>query len=128
MNQIRGALRVMVSDELRRAGQRFVSARYSSQRFKVSYQTAHRLLTEHQDQGLVVRRAGSGSFTSGQTKSLQSALFIFANRAKRKGSFGDLLLKQLVARLEAVDLPFEILVGRVGLKQVREDVYPVLWE
>lgn len=128
MNQIRGALRVMVSDELRRAGQRFVSARYISQRFKVSYQTAHRLLTELKDQGLVVRRAGSGSFISGQTKSLQSALLIFASRAKRKGSFGDLLLKQLVARLEAVDLPFEILVGRVGLKQVREDVYPVLWE
>jgi len=118
----------MVSDELRRAGQRFVSARYISQRFKVSYQTAHRLLTELKDQGLVVRRAGSGSFISGQTKSLQSALLIFASRAKRKGSFGDLLLKQLVARLEAVDLPFEILVGRVGLKQVREDVYPVLWE
>jgi DNA-binding GntR family transcriptional regulator len=72
MNQIRGALRVMVSDELRRAGQRFVSARYISQRFKVSYQTAHRLLTELKDQGLVVRRAGSGSFISGQTKSLQS--------------------------------------------------------
>ena len=128
MNQIRGALRVMVSDELRRAGQRFVSARYISQRFKVSYQTAHRLLTELKDQGLVVRRAGSGSFISGQTKSLRSALLIFASRANRKGSFGDLLLKQVVARLEAMDLPFEILVGRVGLKQVREDVYPVLWE
>jgi DNA-binding transcriptional regulator YhcF (GntR family) len=128
MNQVRGALRVMVSDELRRAGQRFVSARYISQRFKVSYQTAHRLLTELENQGLIVRRAGSGSFISGQTKSLRSALLFFASRAKRQGSFGDLLLKQLVPRLEAMSLPFEILMGRVALKQVPEDVYPVLWE
>lgn len=128
MNQIRGAIRVMVADELRRAGQRFVSARYISQRFKVSYQTAHRLLVELQSQGLIVRRAGSGSFISGQTKSLRSALLIFAGRARRPGSFGNLLLKQLVARLEAIGLPFEILVGRVALKQIPEDVYPVLWE
>src|ERR1700749_2657135 len=95
IDRIRASLRVMVSDEFRRAGQRFVSARYISQRFKVSYQTAHRLLTELKRQGLVERRAGSGSFISGQTKVLRSALLIFAGRAKRPGSFGDLLLKQL---------------------------------
>jgi DNA-binding transcriptional regulator YhcF (GntR family) len=128
MDQVRGALRAMVSDELRRAGQRFVSARYISQRFKVSYQTAHRLLTELKRQGLVERRAGSGSFISGQTKVLRSALLIFAGRAKRPGSFGDLLLKQLIARLESMGLPFEVLVGRVALKEVPEDVFPVLWE
>ena len=63
---IRGTLRAMVSGEFRRAGQRFVSARYLSQRFRVSYQTAHRLLTEMEGDGLIIRRAGSGSFIAGQ--------------------------------------------------------------
>jgi DNA-binding transcriptional regulator YhcF (GntR family) len=128
IDRIRASLRVMVSDEFRRAGQRFVSARYISQRFKVSYQTAHRLLTELQGDGLILRRAGSGSFIAGHQNTLRSALLIFAKRAKRSGSFGDLLLRQLVAKMEAMELPFEVTFGAITAKQVRENVYPVLWE
>jgi DNA-binding transcriptional regulator YhcF (GntR family) len=118
----------MVSDEFRRAGQRFVSARYIAQRFKVSYQTAHRLLTELSGDGMIIRRAGSGSFIAGQKKTLRSALLIFARRAKRPGSFGDLLLRQLIVKMEAMELPFEVTFDGITPKQIREDVYPVLWE
>jgi DNA-binding transcriptional regulator YhcF (GntR family) len=128
VDKIRASLRIMVSDEFRRAGQRFVSARYISQRFKVSYQTAHRLLTELEGDGFIIRRAGSGSFIAGHQNTLQSALLIFAKRAKRSGSFGDLLLRQLVSKLEAMELPFEVTFGGIAPMQVREDVYPVLWE
>jgi DNA-binding transcriptional regulator YhcF (GntR family) len=128
IDRIRASLRVMVSDEFRRAGQRFVSARYISQRFKVSYQTAHRLLTELEGDGFIMRRAGSGSFIAGHQSALQSALLIFAKRAKRFGSFGDLLLRQLVAKMQAMELPFEVTFGAITPKHVREDVYPVLWE
>jgi DNA-binding transcriptional regulator YhcF (GntR family) len=125
---IRGTLHAMVSDEFRRAGQRFISARYLSQRFQVSYQTAHRLLTELEGDGLIIRRAGSGSFIAGQKKTLRSALLIFARRAQRSGSFGDLLLRQLVLKMEAMELPFEVRFGSISPKHIREDVYPVLWE
>jgi len=128
IDRIRASLRAMVSDEFRRAGQRFVSARYISQKFKVSYQTAHRLLTELQGDGFITRRAGSGSFIAGQKNTLQSALLIFARRAKRSGSFGDLLLRQLVAKMKAMELPFTVTFGGMAAKQIREDVYPVLWE
>jgi DNA-binding transcriptional regulator YhcF (GntR family) len=128
IDKIRASLRVMVSDEFRRAGHRFVSARYISQRFKVSYQTAHRLLTELEGDGFIIRRAGSGSFIAGHQNTLQSALLIFARRAKRSGSFGDLLLRQLVGKMEAMELPFEVTFGGITPKHVREDVYPVLWE
>lgn len=128
IDEIRGALRAMVSDEFRRAGQRFVSARYLSQRFNISYQTAHRLLTELEGDGLIIRRAGSGSFIAGQKKTLRSVLLIFARRAKRSGSFGDLLLRQLVLKMEAMELPFEVKCGGISPKHIREDVYPVLWE
>jgi DNA-binding transcriptional regulator YhcF (GntR family) len=128
IDRVRGTLRTMVSDELRRAGQRFGSARYISQRFKVSYQTAHRLLVELERDGLIIRRAGSGSYIAGQKKSLRSALLIFASRAKRPGSFGDLLLRQLITKLEAVALPFEVVLGSVPRKHIHDDVYPVLWD
>src|SRR5258708_29238913 len=128
IDKIRASLRIMVSDEFRRAGQRFVSARYISQRFKVSYQTAHRLLTELEGDGSIIRRAGSGSFIAGRKKTLRSALLIFARRAKRSGSFGDLLVRQLVAKMETMELPFEVTFGPIAPKHIREDVYPVLWE
>jgi DNA-binding transcriptional regulator YhcF (GntR family) len=128
IDRIRASLRAMVSDEFRRAGQRFVSARYLSQRFKVSYQTAHRLLAELESDGFIIRRAGSGSFIAGQKKTLRSALLIFARRAKRSGSFGDLLLRRLLTKLEGMELPFEVTFGGVAPKHVPEDVYPVLWE
>jgi Transcriptional regulators len=128
IDRIRATLRAMVSDEFRRAGQRLVSARYIAQRFKVSYQTAHRLLNELRGDGMVIRRAGSGSFIAGQKKTLRSAVLIFARRAKRSGSFGDLLLRQLIVKMEAMDLPFEVTFGDIAPKHVPEDVYPVLWE
>jgi DNA-binding transcriptional regulator YhcF (GntR family) len=128
IDRIRATLRAMVSDEFRRAGQRFVSARYIAQRFKVSYQTAHRLLNELRGDGMVIRRAGSGSFIAGQKKTLRSAVLIFARRAKRSGSFGDLLLRQLIVKMEAMDFPFEVTFGDIAPKHVPEDVYPVLWE
>src|SRR5258708_14331482 len=128
IDKIRASLRIMVSDEFRRAGQRFVSARYISQRFKVSYQTAHRLLTELEGDGFIIRRAGSGSFIAGHQNTLQSALLIFSRRAKRSGGFGDLLLRQLVAKMKAMEIPFGGLFDGINSKHVREDVYPVLWE
>jgi DNA-binding transcriptional regulator YhcF (GntR family) len=128
IDRIRETLRAMVSDELRRPGQRFVSARYIAQRFAVSYQTAHHLLTELERGGFIIRRAGSGSFIAGRKKTLRSALLIFASRAKRSGSFGNLLLRQLVAKMETMELPFEVTFGPIAPKHIREDVYPVLWE
>jgi DNA-binding GntR family transcriptional regulator len=56
---IREALRAMVSNEFRHAGQRFVSGRYLAERFRVSYQTAHRLLTELQSDGFIIRQGVS---------------------------------------------------------------------
>jgi DNA-binding LacI/PurR family transcriptional regulator len=53
---------------------------------------------------------------------------IFSRRAKRSGSFGDLLLRQLVAKMKAMEIPFEVIFGGITSKHVREDVYPVLWE
>jgi DNA-binding transcriptional regulator YhcF (GntR family) len=125
---IRETLRAMVSDEFRRAGQRFLSARYLVERFHVSYQTAHRLLTELQSDGFIIRQAGSGSFIAGQKKSLRTALLTFAKRARRPGSFGELLLRHLVLKMETMALPFEVRFGSIALKDIPEDVYPVLWE
>ena len=76
----------MVSEEFRRAGQRFVSARYLSQRFKISYQTAHRLLTELEGDGLIIRRARFWEFHRGseETAAIRSLDFRRASKAFRE--------------------------------------------
>src|SRR5258708_12234423 len=123
IDRIRGTLRAMVSDELRRAGQRFVSARYIAQRFAVSYQTAHHLLTELERDGFIIRRAGSGSFIAGRKNTLRSALLIFARRAKRSGGFGNLLLRQFGAKMEPMQLPFEITFSPFPPQPLRTHCY-----
>jgi hypothetical protein len=86
------------------------------------------LLTELQSDGFIIRQAGSGSFIAGQKKSLRSALLIFARRARLPESFGELLLRHLVLKMETMALPFEVRFGNIALKDVGDDVYPVLWE
>ena len=45
-----------------RPGQKFYSAREIERNFGVSYQSAHRVLTEQCEAGLLERRAASGTY------------------------------------------------------------------
>ena len=125
---IRDTLRAMARDGFRQPGQRFVSARYVSLRFGVSYQTAHRLLTVLEQDGLITRRTGSGTFIAGEKVSYRRALILFAQRARRAESFGDFLLRQLIASLEQQKIPFKVHLDKISISKISENDYPVVWE
>jgi DNA-binding transcriptional regulator YhcF (GntR family) len=125
---IRDTLRAMARDGFRQPGERFVSARYVSLRFGVSYQTAHRLLAGLQQDGLISRRTGSGTYIAGEKVSYRRALIFFAQRARRPESFGDFLLKQLIASLEQQKIPFAVQLDKVQISKISENDYPVIWE
>jgi DNA-binding transcriptional regulator YhcF (GntR family) len=125
---IRDTLRAMVGDGFHQPGQRFVSARYVSLRFGVSYQTAHLLLKEMERDGLLTRRIGSGTFISGEKVRYRRALILFAERASREGSFGDFLLRRLVAALEQQRIEFAAILKEVSDRDISERDFPVIWE
>ncbi len=93
-----------------RPGDRFLSNRGLSHRYKVSYQTADRLLRGLVSQGLLERRAQSGTYVSGKTPTLCGVALVLHPRASRADSFGAKLGATLRAALADLVGSEELLV------------------
>jgi hypothetical protein len=108
-----------------RPGDRFPSNRALAARLGVCYQTADRLVRELCAEGLLERRAGSGTYLPGEAARQTGAVLLFDQRARKPGSFGAFLLARLEERLRRERIPWRVswrseLPGPSG--------YPVLWE
>jgi len=127
--EVKAALVARLQSDFAHPGGRFLSTRAVAQRFAISYQTAHRLLGELQEEGLLQRRAASGSYVPGARAELHGAQLIFHPRAKRKGSFGAHLLERLEAALAGQGIEVVRSWPEPGaVPRLREDYYPVVWE
>src|SRR5437868_4230140 len=96
----RAALMARLQSSRLRPGDRFLSARAVALEFDISYQTAHRLLAELCDAGLLERRAGSGTYIPGPRTIYDQVALCFDGRARRVGSFGARLLSGLMRQLD----------------------------
>ncbi|HEX4149160.1 MAG TPA: substrate-binding domain-containing protein, partial [Pirellulales bacterium] len=108
-------------------GDRFLSIRDVAELFDVSYQTAHRLIAELCDEGLLERRPQSGTYVPGGPRTLAGAQLAFAQRAQSPESFGAKLLAQLARRLEAERIDFTRSFGDESLALAADRV-PIIWE
>ncbi len=127
--EVKAALVARLQSDFAHAGGRFLSTRAVAQRFAISYQTAHRLLGELQDEGLLRRRAASGSYVPGARATLRGAQLIFHPRAKRAGSFGANLLERLESALTVQGITVVRSWPDAGaVPRLRADHYPVVWE
>ncbi len=127
--EVKAALAARLQSDFAHPGGRFLSTRAVAQRFAVSYQTAHRLLGELQEEGLLQRRAASGSYVPGTRTALEGVQLIFHPRAKRKGSFGAHLLERLEAALALQGVSVVRSWPEAGaVSRRRETYYPVVWE
>lgn len=129
--EVKAALAARLRGDFAHPGGRFLSARAVAQRFAVSYQTAHRLLAELESEGLLRRRAASGSYLPGQRVALRGVQLVFHPRAKRKGSFGAHLQQLLADALAARGLTLVRswpAPERDTPPRLRRDLYPIFWE
>jgi len=113
-----------------RPGQRFLSNRAVARRYGVSYQTADVLMRQLADEGLIVRRAASGSYLPGTATAWQGVVLAFSQRARHKGSFGSHLLDRLRGRLDAEHVDSVMNWTTSGRQRPRLGAtrYPVIWE
>jgi hypothetical protein len=128
VTRIKTELTTRLRDGAYRPGDRFLSARELASGFGISYQTAHRLLDEMCAEGLVERRAASGTYVPGGESSLSEVRLIFASRARRPQSFGARLLEGLTERLRRDGLHWQVHWADYPLDALPPDCYPVLWE
>ena len=127
--EIKAALTSRLRNEQARPGRRFLSARALSTQFQISYKSAHRLLRELQDEGLLERRASSGTYHAGKSARLKGVQLVFHVRGRDRGTLG----ADLLARLEAG-------LRDRGIRHVRtwgdekespplqEGFFPMVWE
>jgi hypothetical protein len=124
-------LQARVQDGLLRPGDRFLSARAVARRYGISYQTADRLLRTLVKGGLLTRRVGAGSYLAGEAlPAMRGVQLVFSDRAKRPGSFGDRLRRELCLRLGRAGIPVEVTFhGQTGEpKPPPATRFPVIWE
>ncbi|WP_309386277.1 GntR family transcriptional regulator [Cerasicoccus frondis] len=107
-----------------RPGSRFISNRELATRLGVSYQTAHRLISELTDEGLLHRVQSSGTYVA-TSPPPQGVAFVFHPNTK-KNNFGGILLSKIQDRFSQEDIPSEIAQGVVFDHYVNNR-YNILW-
>lgn len=127
VNLLKAKLIVRLNDGFHKPGDLFLSNRALVRRYGISYQTAHRVVSELTAEGLLVRRPASGTYVAGKRSPLRGVELWFHPRAQRPGSFGANLLEFLQRGLRDAKLPH--LVRWPGNNvRLSPHYYPVLWE
>lgn len=127
VSDLKTKLIVRLRDGFHRPGQRFLSNRAVAARYGVSYQTAHRLITELEQEGWLERRAAAGTFVAGRREVWRGVELIFAERARRADSFGARLLGMLGEALDTAGVAHRVRWADERI-EVAEGWYPIIWE
>lgn len=120
-------LRQRIAHGIYQPGDAFPSTRAIAKRHQVSYQTAHRILSELVSEGLLQTRQGAGTFVAGQVKLPQGVLLLFHPRARRRGSFGAYLKGLLEGALQKEGISYRTSWTDSGLTRYPNHL-PVFWE
>jgi DNA-binding transcriptional regulator YhcF (GntR family) len=122
-----------IADVHHSPGQRFLSNRAVARRYEISYQTADILLRELVEEGVLVRRAASGTYIPGERTEQAGVLLVFHPRARHKNSFGSFLLDQLTARLDRERIDWRMswktpAAAGSPARPLGAGRYPIIWE
>src|SRR5690606_26112430 len=112
-------------------GDRFLSNRAVATQYGISYQTAQRLLSALVSDGLLVRRAGSGTYLPGGEGKLCGVDLLFNTRAKRRGSFGAKLLSLMRGKLQRLGVETSVrLIDPTAAPLLERPLgrLPVIWD
>lgn len=86
-------------------GSAFLSNRAIAKHYGVSCQTAHCILTKLSDEGLIIRKEGSGSNVVGASVGLREAVLVFSERTYLEGTFGWQLRTRLEVEMDGCKFP-----------------------
>lgn len=118
-----------LNDGLHRPGSRFMSNRAIAQQYQISYQTAHRLITELTSKGLLERRPKAGTFVAGEQHGFKRVHLLFNKRAMRAESFGNRLMTCLKTAMADAGLQVQAsLLATDEVVNLSDKFYPILWE
>ena len=127
-SEVKVKLLSRLRDGLHRPGDRFLSNRAIANKYGISYQTAHRLVTELAREGHLVRRSASGTYVPGRKVLFDAVQLLFHPRAAREGSFGARLLHELTTKLDRERVRHRVTLFDPQRTTLSDKTFPVLWE
>jgi hypothetical protein len=128
VDEVKAKLALRLREGFYRPGDRFLSTRAVATKFNVCYQTAHRLIQELCRDGVLERRAASGTYIPGNKNVCAGVQLIFHPRSRREDSFGARLLGALLARLERERIKWSLDWTESRRVKLAPDLFPVIWE
>lgn len=120
------ALEDRLSSRLHRPGDRFATARQIADQYAVSYQTAHRVLADLAQRGLIERRPRSGTFIAGTHLKPTHAHLLLHPRASNPHGFGGKLRQLLLQAFAEAD--FDCVVSIDPSTPIDSSALPIIWE
>ena len=114
-----------LSNRLYRPGDRFLTARQVADQYGISYQTAHRVLADLAELGLIERRPRSGSFIAGNSPRPTRVQLLMHPRADNPQGFGGKLRTYLTQALRQADIDSS--PSTLG-NTIEPNALPVIWE
>ena len=126
VQQVLSALENRIRNRLHRPGDRFATARQIANQYDVSYQTAHRLLADLAERGLIVRRPRSGSYIAGPTYKPTRIRLMLHPRAENPQGFGGKLRRVLLDAFEESGLPCDTTTTLPNKPD--PGVLPIIWQ
>lgn len=128
IHEVKRKILQRVREGFYRAGDRFMSARIVAERYEISYQTAHRMLSELCKEGFLERRGQSGTYIPGKSGPLAGVLLVFHRRAQEPRSFGQKLLNMMTAKLKAEGIDYVLRWYESPQTPLEENRLTVVWE
>src|SRR5690606_5484982 len=101
VSEVKNALIEKITEGHRRPGNWFISNRELAARYEISYQTAHRLISELCEEGYLHRTPASGTYVASEKHPPTGvALMMHENSQSKERRFGAILRRLLQDRLE----------------------------
>lgn len=119
------ALEERLANRLHRPGDRFTTARQVAEQYRISYQTAHRILADLAQRGLIERRPRGGSFIAGDSPKPTHVQLILHRRADNPHGFGGKLRQFLQQALDDAGIACNQSADAAALDP---NALPVIWE
>ena len=119
------ALEERLSNRLYRPGDRFATARQVAEQYRISYQTAHRILADLAHRGLIERRPRGGSFIAGTSPKPTHVQLILHPRADNPQGFGGKLRQFLQQALDDAGIACS---QTDDSTTIQPSALPVIWE
>ncbi|GHB93412.1 GntR family transcriptional regulator [Cerasicoccus arenae] len=110
----------------RRPGNWFFSNRELAGQYQISYQTAHRLITELCQEGYIHRTPASGTYVASEQRPPEGVTLYLHPESTEEKSYGGILKQRMIDRLEQENISYDIRISS-SFTEYMPNRFAIIW-